>query len=181
MTPSIDGQLAFDVGDAAGDREGYRGPAVCKIVGISYRQLDYWARTGLVEPSIRKASGSGSQRLYAFEDVVRLRVVKRLLDAGLSLKKVRLAIDELRARGRSLTDTTLVTDGASVLLLEDDQQMLDLVRRGQTVMALALEPVVEALRGEVMAFPTERLEDDGTIVTVSPVEPSADAAEASGS
>jgi DNA-binding transcriptional MerR regulator len=166
VTVSPEGQLTLDVGDVAGDREGYRGPAACKIVGISYRQLDYWARTGLVEPSIRKASGSGSQRLYAFEDIVRLRVVKRMLDAGLSLKKVRLAIDELRARGRSLTDTTLVTDGSSVLLLEDDQQMLDLVRRGQTVMALALEPVVEQLRGEVRAFPTERLADDGSIVPV---------------
>jgi DNA-binding transcriptional MerR regulator len=153
-----DGQLALDVGDAA-ERSGYRGPTVCKIVGISYRQLDYWARTGLVEPSVRKASGSGTQRLYAFEDVVRLRVVKRMLDAGLTLPKVRLAIEELRARGRSLTDATLVTDGVSVLLLEDDQQVLDLVRRGQTVMALALEPVVTELRGQVMAFPSERLRD----------------------
>lgn len=171
------GQLRFDVGEAAGVREGYRGPAACKIVGITYRQLDYWARTGLVEPSIRKASGSGTQRLYAFEDVVRLRVVKRMLDAGVSLKKVRLAVDELRARGRSLSDATLVSDGDSVLLLEDDRQVLDLVRRGQTVLALALEPVIDQLRGEVTAFPTERLTDDGDIVPVDPAPP-ADAANA---
>lgn len=171
LQPPDSGQLRFDVGDAAGVREGYRGPAVCKIVGISYRQLDYWARTGLVEPSIRKASGSGTQRLYAFEDVVRLRVVKRMLDAGVSLKKVRLAVDELRARGRSLSDATLVSDGYSVLLLEDDQQVLDLVRRGQTVLALALEPVISQLRGEVTAFPTERLTDDGDIVTTDPTPP----------
>ena len=68
-----------------GPAEGYRGPTVCRIVGITYRQLDYWARTGLVEPSLRRAEGSGTQRLYSFDDVVRLRVVKRLLDAGVSL------------------------------------------------------------------------------------------------
>lgn len=151
------GQLRFDVGDDASS-EGYRGPAVCKIVGVSYRQLDYWARTGLVEPSLRKAEGSGTQRLYGFHDIVRLRVVKRMLDAGVSLKKIRLAVDELRARGRSLSDTTLVTDGTSVFLLDDDQQVLDLVRRGQAVLALALDPVVDELRGEVTAFPSERLE-----------------------
>jgi DNA-binding transcriptional MerR regulator len=162
------GQLAFDVGDAGADRSGYRGPAVCKIVGITYRQLDYWARTGLVEPSIRKAHGSGSQRLYAFDDIVRLRVVKRMLDAGVELKKVRLAVDELRARGWSLNDATLVSDGTTVLLLDDDQQMLDLVRRGQAVLALALDPVVDELRGEVTAFPSERLTDDGRIVPAEP-------------
>jgi DNA-binding transcriptional MerR regulator len=162
------GQLAFDVGDAGGAREGYRGPTVCKIVGISYRQLDYWARTGLVEPSIRKAEGSGTQRLYAFDDVVRLKVVKRMLDAGVSLQKVRFAVDELRARGRTLSDVMLVSDGNTVLLLDDDEQVLDLLRRGQAVMTLALEPVIDELRGEVTAFPTERIADDGRIVTASP-------------
>lgn len=160
------GQLALDVGDAAGVREGYRGPAVCKIVGISYRQLDHWARTGLVEPSIRKAKGSGTQRLYSFDDVVRLKVVKRMLDAGVSLQRIRVAVDELRARGRTLADTLLVSDGSSVLFLDDDEQVLDLLRRGQAVMTLALDPVIDELRGEVTAFPTERLDDEGRIVPV---------------
>jgi DNA-binding transcriptional MerR regulator len=163
------GQLRFDVGDDA-EREGYRGPAVSKIVGVSYRQLDYWARTGLVEPSMRKASGSGTQRLYAFEDLVRLRVVKRMLDAGVSLKKIRLAVDELRARGRSLVDTTLATDGTSVFLLDDDEQVLDLVRRGQAVLALALDPVVDELKGEVTSFPSERLSEPDVVE----VEPASD-------
>jgi DNA-binding transcriptional MerR regulator len=161
------GQLALDVGEAAGVREGYRGPAVCKIVGISYRQLDHWARTGLVEPSIRKAKGSGTQRLYAFDDVVRLKVVKRMLDAGVSLQRIRVAVDELRARGRTLADTLLVSDGSTVLFLDDDEQVLDLLRRGQAVMTLALDPVIDELRGEVTAFPTERLDEDGRIVPVS--------------
>jgi DNA-binding transcriptional MerR regulator len=169
------GQLALDVGDAA-VREGYRGTAVVKIVGITYRQLDYWARTGLVEPSVRKATGSGTQRLYSFDDVVRLRVVKRLLDTGVSLQKVRLAVDELRARGRSLADATLVSHGESVYLLEDDASLVDLLRRGQGVFAIALGPVIDELKGEVTAFPTERLDDRGQIVPVE--RPAADPADA---
>ncbi|MCC5948398.1 MAG: MerR family transcriptional regulator [Nitriliruptoraceae bacterium] len=153
---TTDAQLALDVGDAE-ERAGYRGPTVCKIVDITYRQLDYWARTGLVEPSFRKASGSGTQRIYSFDDVVRLKVVKRLLDTGVSLQKVRLAIDELRARGRGIAETTLMSDGVSVYAIDDDAQMLDLLKRGQGVFAIALDPVVDELRGEVTAFPTERI------------------------
>ena len=165
------GQLAFDVGDAAGDRAGYRGPAVCKIVGITYRQLDYWDRTGLVSPSLRKAEGSGTQRLYAFSDVVRLKVVKRLLDTGISLKKVRLAVEELRARGRSLADATLVSDGESVYALEEDAQLLDLLRRGQSVFAIALHPLVDEVRGDVAAFPTEPVDDRGNVVPLTSAAP----------
>lgn len=150
------GQLRLDVGDA--EQEGYRGPTVTKIVGISYRQLDYWARTGLVEPTFRKAEGSGTLRLYSFEDIVRLKVVKRLLDTGVSLQKVRLAVDELRGRGQSIAEATLISDGTSVYALDDEAQVLDLLRSGQGVFALALDPVVDELRGEVASFPTERVE-----------------------
>lgn len=150
------GQLTLDVGEAGSTNEGYRGPAVCKIVGITYRQLDYWARTALVEPSVRRADGSGSQRLYAFEDILQLKIVKRLLDTGVSLQKVRMAIEELRARGQSIVEATLISDGTSVFTVDSDQQVLDLLRQGQGVFALSLEPVVEELRGEVSAFPAER-------------------------
>lgn len=160
------GQLAFDVGDAGGERVGYRATAVKEIVGISYRQLDYWDRTGLVTPSVRKAEGSGSQRLYSFDDILQLRVVKRMLDAGVDLKKVRRAVEQLRAMGRSLSAATLVSDGTTVYLLDDEQQILDLVRRGQAVLALALDPVVDQLRGDVAPFPVERLDDEGNIVPV---------------
>jgi DNA-binding transcriptional MerR regulator len=156
VTQQDAGQLSLDIGDAA-EQEGYRAPTVQKIVGITYRQLDYWARTDLVQPSLRKAEGSGTQRLYSFDDVLRLKVVKRLLDTGVSLQKVRLAVDELRARGRSMAETTLVSDGTSVYAVDDDAQMLDLLKRGQAVFALALDPVVDELRGEVSAFPTERV------------------------
>lgn len=149
------GQLSFDVGDLGTADHGYRGPTVCKIVGITYRQLDYWARTRLVEPTVRRAEGSGTQRLYSFDDVLQIKVVKRLLDTGVSLQKVRLAVEELRARGRSLAESTLISDGASVFAVDDDAEVLDLLRRGQGVFAISLEPVVAELRGEVSAFPAE--------------------------
>jgi DNA-binding transcriptional MerR regulator len=156
MVSNDAGQLALDMGESS-EPEGYRGPTVCKIVNITYRQLDYWARTELVAPSYRKAEGSGTQRLYSFDDVVRLKVVKRLLDSGVSLQKVRLAVDELRARGQGLAETTLISDGTTVYAMDDDQQLLDLVKRGQAVFAIALDPVVDELRGEVTSFPTERV------------------------
>jgi DNA-binding transcriptional MerR regulator len=159
------GQLRLDVGD---EYEGFRGPTVCKIVGITYRQLDYWARTKLVEPSFRKAEGSGTQRLYSFDDVVRLKVVRRLLDTGVSLQKVRLAVDELRSRGRSLAETTLISDGETVYAMDDDSQLLDLLRRGQGVFAISLDPVVDELQGEVTAFPTERVAREDQVPADAP-------------
>jgi len=79
--------------------DGYRGPTACHAAGITYRQLDYWARTGLLEPSVRAAQGSGSQRLYSFRDILVLKVVKRLLDTGISLQQIRAAVQHLRDRG----------------------------------------------------------------------------------
>lgn len=147
--------MAFDDEDGVG----YRGPTVCKIVGISYRQLDYWARTELVTPSVRSAGGSGTQRLYSFDDIVALRVVKRLLDTGVSLQKVRAAIDELRRRGQGLADSMLVSDGVSVFAVDDGDELIDLLKKGQGVFAISVAPVVDELRGEVTAFPSERVEE----------------------
>ena len=105
--------------DSKPDRaiDGYRAPQVCNLVGITYRQLDYWARTDLITPSLQQATGSGSQRLYAFGDIVQLKVVKRLLDAGMSLKKIRKAMGILRAEMESetpLSDVTLLSDGKTI-------------------------------------------------------------------
>ena len=95
--------------------QGYRGPTACNAAGITYRQLDYWARTGLIEPEVRGAKGSGSQRLYSFRDILILKIVKRLLDAGISLQQIRTAVHHLRERGtEDLTRVTLMSDGASV-------------------------------------------------------------------
>ena len=94
---------------------GYRGATACSAAGITYRQLDYWARTGLLEPSIRNAAGSGSARLYGFRDILVLKIIKRLLDAGVSLQNIRTAVEHLRSKGiNDLEKMTLMSDGASI-------------------------------------------------------------------
>lgn len=137
-------------------RTGYRGPAVCRVVGITYRQLDYWATTGLVEPSIRDAVGSGSQRLYSFDDIVTLKVVKRLLDVGVSLQRIRRAIDYVRDRGLSLRNLTLASDGETVYAANDAHEVVDLLQRGQGVFAIAVEPLYTEMESEVVSLQAER-------------------------
>ena len=112
---AVQGLLFGDDAPELPDDIGYRGPVACAAAGITYRQLDYWARTGLVEPSVRPATGSGTQRLYGFRDILVLKVVKRLLDTGVSLQKIRTAVQHLRDRGvDDLAQITLMSDGASV-------------------------------------------------------------------
>jgi DNA-binding transcriptional MerR regulator len=124
------------------DREqGYRVPDVCRIVGISYRQLDYWARTELVTPSIRDANGSGSQRLYSFQDLVALRVIRRLLDAGVSLQRVRKAVDHLRDMDLPASGVTLFSDGRGVYEAHSPEAVVDLLKKGQGVFAIAVDKV----------------------------------------
>jgi DNA-binding transcriptional MerR regulator len=125
--------------------QGYRVPDVCRIVGITYRQLDYWARTGLVTPSIRDAKGSGSQRLYSFQDLVSLRVIKNLLDTGVSLQRVRKAVEHLRDMDRPPHGVTLMSDGSGVYEAHSPEAVVDLVNRGQGVFAIALDKVWEDL------------------------------------
>lgn len=120
---------------------GYRVPDVCKIVGITYRQLDYWARTDLVTPSVRDASGSGTQRLYSFQDLVTLRVIKNLLDTGVSLQRVRKAVDHLQSMDRPLAGVTLMSDGDGVYEAHSPEAVIDLLRQGQGVFAIAVDRV----------------------------------------
>ena len=128
--------------------EGYRVPEVCRVVGISYRQLDYWARTGLVTPSVRDAGGSGTQRLYSFQDLVQLRVIKKLIDAGVSLQRIRKAIVFLQEHmKRQPVGITLMSDGSSVYACESEDEVIDLVKRGQGVFAIALDRVWDDLSG----------------------------------
>jgi len=141
--------------------DGYRAPQVCSLVGITYRQLDYWARTGLITPSLQKATGSGSQRLYAFPDIVQLKVVKRLLDAGMSLKKIRKAMEILREELSSespLSDVTLLSDGRTIYAAHSPSEVVDVFRGGQGVFGIAVGPVQEELVGEI-----HRLFPDRTI------------------
>jgi DNA-binding transcriptional MerR regulator len=123
--------------------QGYRVPEVCRIVGITYRQLDYWARTELVTPSVRDASGSGTQRLYSFQDLVTLRVIKNLLDTGVSLQRVRKAVEHLEAMERPVSGVTLMSDGKGVYEAHSPQELVDLVRQGQGVFAIAVDRVWE--------------------------------------
>jgi DNA-binding transcriptional MerR regulator len=122
-------------------QQGYGVPEVLKVVKISYRQLDYWARTGLVTPSIRDAEGSGTQRLYSFQDIVQLRVIKSLIDTGVSLQKIRKASDFLRDLGEPASGTTLVSDGERVYAEESPDVLLDLLAKGQGVFAIAVDKV----------------------------------------
>ncbi len=139
------------------DDLGFRGPVACNVAGITYRQLDYWARTGLVAPEIRGAEGSGTQRLYSFRDILMLKVVKKLLDAGISLQQIRTAIDHLRARGiQDLSEVTLMSDGASVYEATNDHEVVDLLRGGQGMFAIALGGVWRDLEGSLSELPTER-------------------------
>jgi DNA-binding transcriptional MerR regulator len=134
--------------------QGYRGPQVCKIVGITYRQLDYWARTELVRPSVCDAAGSGTQRLYSYTDLVELKVVKRLLDAGISLQSARKAIEYLRTQlGADLASAHLVIDGGTTMLALDEDQLVDLMRAGQGVLnVVKLGPVMSDLDTQLHLF-----------------------------
>ncbi|MFN2586564.1 MAG: MerR family transcriptional regulator [Actinomycetota bacterium] len=146
---------------------GYRGPQTCKIVGITYRQLDYWTRTGLIEPSIQPATGSGTQRLYSFNDLLQLKVIKSLIDAGASLQKVRQAIDYVRTHvDDDWSKVNIVADGSGVYAL-NDAEVLDLIRNGQGVLGavVALDKVREQLTGTLRelrpaAEPVEYVSDE---------------------
>jgi len=131
--------------------QGFRGPQVCKIVGITYRQLDYWARTDLVRPSVMDAAGSGTQRLYSFRDLLELKVIKQMLDAGIALQSARRAVESLRTFNKDLASAQIVIQGATVVLAESDEQVMDLLRAGQGVLSVVLpvEPLQQNLTDAV--------------------------------
>ena len=132
------------------EMSGYRGPQACKIVGITYRQLDYWTRTGLVRASVRDAQGSGTQRLYSFNDLLQLKVIKRLTDAGASLKKVRQAIEYVTTNLEDdWSKATIATDGNGVYACTSDAEVVDLLRSGQGVLGaiVAVDRVKDELAG----------------------------------
>ncbi len=140
---------------------GYRGQTACAAAGITYRQLDYWARTGLVEPSVRPARGSGSQRLYGFRDILVLRVVKSLLDTGISLQQIRSAVAVLRDHGAAdqgaadLSRITLMSDGATVYACTSRDEVVDLLQGGQGVFGIALGRIWQEVEGSLAEFPAD--------------------------
>ncbi len=145
---------------------GYKGAVACNAVGISYRQLDYWARTGLVTPSMRQATGSGTIRLYSFQDVLELKIVKRLLDTGVSLQNIRSAIEHLREQGiEDISAVTLVSDGASIYECRTDDEVIDILRGGQAVFGIAIGVVSNEVAGTLANLPTENLEPEIAVGT----------------
>ena len=144
---------------------GYRAPQVCRMVGITYRQLDYWARTGFMVPSLQQARGSGSQRLYSFADLVQLKVIKKLLDAGMDLRRIRSAFAALSNQRSTWSwedgEVTLASDGASIYALRSPEEVIDLLQKGQGVFGVALGPLVEEVAGEVHQLATSSEVEEG--------------------
>ncbi len=135
---------------------GYRGATACAAAGITYRQLDYWARTGLVEPSVRNATGAGTQRLYGFRDILVLKIVKRLLDAGVSLQNIRTAVEHLRSRGvTELERITLMSDGAAIYECASPDEIIDLLQGGQGVFGIAVGKVWHEVEGSLSVLQGE--------------------------
>lgn len=139
--------------------EGWSGAKTAEIVGITYRQLDYWARTDLVRPSVADANGSGTRRRYSYPDLLELKIIKRLLDAGIRLEQVRGVFDYLRVQvGGEVASANLVIDGHSVMLARDDGELIDLVRKGQGVL-------------NILSLANVKREVDSSLSELRPVNP----------
>ncbi|MDX3458461.1 MerR family transcriptional regulator [Streptomyces sp. ME02-8801-2C] len=155
----------------ASEEIGYRGPTACAAAGITYRQLDYWARTGLVEPSVRPAHGSGTQRLYSFRDVVVLKIVKRFLDTGVSLQNIRTAVQHLRAcEFRDLERLTLMSDGATVYECTSPDEVHALLQGGQGIFGIAVGVVWRDVESALSQLHGERVDTGETLVGHNPTD-----------
>jgi DNA-binding transcriptional MerR regulator len=144
--------------------EHYSGKKAAEIVGISYRQLDYWARTDLVRPSVADATGSGSRRRYSYRDLLELKVVKSMLDAGIKLESVREAFGYLREQlGQDIASARLVIGGGHAILVRDDMELLDVLKSGQFVMpsVLSLDGVQQEIQAAIVELnPSDVPADD---------------------
>ena len=140
--------------------QGYSGDEARKIVGITYRQLDYWARTDLIRPSLSDASGSGTKRRYTYRDLLKLKAVKALIDAGIRLALIRKVFDFLEEKlDEDVVQVNLVIQGASVMVQRGEDEIIDLIHNGQGVlnilpMAGVKEDVEEGIRLKLQGTPT---------------------------
>ncbi|MFJ4093302.1 MerR family transcriptional regulator [Kitasatospora sp. NPDC089913] len=166
------GQPAIERLSPTSELIGYRGPTACAAAGITYRQLDYWARTGLLEPSVRSVYPVSSQRLYSFRDILLLKIVKRLLDAGVSLQNIRVAVAHLQAVAEvaDLAGTTLMCDGATVYECTTPQQVVDLMKGGQGVFGIAVGAVWRELELTLDRLHAERTDTGETVVGHDPAD-----------
>jgi DNA-binding transcriptional MerR regulator len=153
------------------EEDGYRVPEVCRVVGITYRQLDYWARTELVTPSVREAGGSGTQRLYSFRDLLVLKLIKQLLDTGISLQQIRKAVDYLReGADADLTGVTLMSDGRRIYACTTPGEVFDLLQRGQGVFGIAMDRVRDEVAGSLQRMGRSRAKAPGRQLTLTGAE-----------
>lgn len=138
------------------DTTGYLGRTVCRITGITYRQLDYWTRSGLVSATITPAKGCGSTRLYSFRDLLEIKIITKLLDVGLSLQKVRTAVHQLDCLGiEELASATLFSDGVSVYHCYSSEEIIDLLADGQGVFGVAVPGLVSQMTATLRTLPVE--------------------------
>ncbi|MCE2512320.1 MAG: MerR family transcriptional regulator [Acidimicrobiia bacterium] len=133
---------------------GYSASLTADVVGITYRQLDYWARTDLVVPSLVKATGSGSRRQYSYSNLLELKVIKRLLDSGIKLEKVRSIFDYMRSElQEDISRANLVIDGSNVVCARSDAEFIDVLQRGQGVLnVLPLSNVKQEVDAAIIEF-----------------------------
>jgi len=142
-----------------GTFDGYSGHRAAEIVGITYRQLDYWARTDLVRPSLQDASGSGTRRMYSYRDLLELRTIKTLLDSGIKLESVRKVFSYLRENlGEDVASANLVIQGNRSVLVQTDGELVDLLRQGQGVL-------------NILPLGSVKTEVDARILELHPVAP----------
>jgi DNA-binding transcriptional MerR regulator len=134
--------------------QGFSGRKTAEIVGITYRQLDYWARTDLLVPSLAEARGSGSRRLYSYRDLLELKIIKTLLDAGLKLESVRQAFDYMREHLiEDITTANLVISGKTSVLVRSGEELIDVLQQGQGVLnVLPLAGVKEEVDARIVEF-----------------------------
>ena len=158
LAASDDGLAASSTDGAGASSEGGTTPAATPRGGAAERPVDStMSFAGLVVPEVRGASGSGSQRLYSFRDILILKVIKKLIDTGISLQQIRIAIDFLRSRGvNDLTQVTLISDGVTVFECTSDDQVVDLVKGGQGVFGIALGGIWRSIEGTLAELPAER-------------------------
>jgi len=135
-------------------QQGFSGKRTAEIVDITYRQLDYWARTDLVRPSMAEAAGSGSRRMYSYRDLLELKVIKALLDAGIRLEQVRKVFAYMRnSLGEDVASANLVIDGSSSVLVNTGEELIDLLQNGQGVLnVLPLAGVKEEVDSRIVSL-----------------------------
>ena len=136
-------------------QQGYTGPEVCKITGITYRQLDHWTTSSLINASIRNLKGSGFHRIYSFQDIIQIKLVNKLREAGVSLQKIRIALKNVQkvlGDDISISDVSVFSDGKSIYVISDNDQMIDLLKKGQAVFGISLGPVHSEAEAKIFSL-----------------------------